>query len=256
MSVLNGSMKAAPSRWMQNVDPYVDAFPFVNEDLWMLAAFLTINLVVSRVLGYPKRNSSQTVRPYAFTYYCFMCGLCAGCFAICSVISNMGENMLTCRPLLTFSHLGFRGRIKAYIVYMSFLTKLVHVVEAIWSKSTISWMLFSAELVLCISGLKYDGTDYIWMAGALNLPFILTTSYLNAYAVSGNTDRKPSEIAYARKTIINMLVVIQTIFLVVHSSYTLAVPNCAYPKHWSVMGFIFAYIGWTLYPRVYITDYV
>lgn len=253
--------KAVPSLWLKNADPYVDDFMFVNDDFWMVIAFLSLNLVISRVLRYPKKKLTSNglpaaAKPYAFMYYCFTCGLCAACFAICAVISNMGENMITCRPLLTFSQLGFRGRIKSYIVYMSFFAKLVQTVEAIWTASSISWLLFSGELLLCVAGLKYDATDYIWLGGALNLPFILATSYFNAYSASGNSDRKPSEIALARKTIINLLIVIQTIFLVVHGSFTLAVPNCAYPKHWSAMEFVFAFIGWTVYPSVYITDYL
>lgn len=219
------------SFWLpKNVDPLFDGFAFVNDDLWVVFAFLGFNVAASQLSGYPRRTKSSessksplVARPYAFLYYCFLCGLCALSFCIAGIVSDFGQSFLTCQKLETFSHLGFRGRIKSYIVYIAFMVKLVQLTEAIWSRRLLSRAVFFAELMLCLVGMKLDATDYIWLGGACNLPFILLSSFFSALQCSGASKEiiKPSELVAAKKRLLQLGIVCQSVFLVAHGCFTL-----------------------------------
>ncbi|KAI1290267.1 hypothetical protein HDE_08433 [Halotydeus destructor] len=257
---INFSSTILSQPWTKNVDPLVDNYLLVNDDIWMLFAFLGVNVLLSAILKGDQPSEQAKIRPYAFVYNSFVCGMCISGFLICCVVSKMGYYFMLnpCDHYGTYSDSGFRGRIMSYIVYLAFLMKLVQLTEAIWTRKMAATGLFFVELLLCLAGMKYDATEYIWVGGLVNLPFMLFDSFFNAYEAAGydvRTEWKDYQVTNARKKCMWLFITLQCGFLLVHGSYTGFTAGCNYPKHWAFCEFAFSLVAVLVYPRVYIQEY-
>jgi len=243
--------------WSKNVDPMVDTFPFANNDIWMVAAFLSFTYFLRSFLdqrGQGKKFTSK-LRPIIFLYHCFICGLCAGSFLIGLIITDWSHLWYdgACSVNQPFSAAGFGGKIRMYFVYMAILVKVAQLTEFIWMRNSFAFAVSLFETVGALCIMKWDATGRVWLGGAFHMAFIHFGNLFNAIEVSRTED--PVFLYLLRRYWCLFGIGFFTLIGYPHILYTIFNTQCNFPIIYQLGSLVYPIFAYYTYPKIYVDAY-